>query len=161
MKVKTISTKEVWKAPDGKKTIWEVTLKADDGQEYGLKTFSEKVAAEGFEGEVESYVNNRGDRFVKQVAKQNPYGGKGNYSPKDQESIRAQWAIGQAVTMNIAPGMTFNGDFFKNVQEHAKRLYSMVEEVRGSKPDDLTKKDTVHDPDNLPPDINFDNFSYD
>src|SRR4051794_14659314 len=65
MNVKTINSEQIWQSSDGQRTIWEVTLKADDDKEYKLKTYSSKISQMGFEGEVRSYVNPRGERFVR------------------------------------------------------------------------------------------------
>lgn len=67
MQVKTIHGEQVWQSSDGQRTIWEVSLKGDDGKDYRLKTYSNKIAQLGFEGEVRSYVNPRGERFVRQL----------------------------------------------------------------------------------------------
>lgn len=49
------------------------------------------------------------------------------WSSKDQESIRAQWAIGQAVAVFNAGKDTNIGDIEKN----AKDFYAMVDRVKG------------------------------
>jgi hypothetical protein len=66
MQVKTLASEKVWQSMDGERTIWNVKVE-HDGKQYPLKTFSQQIAREGFEGEVETYVNKRGDRFVKQA----------------------------------------------------------------------------------------------
>jgi len=66
MQAKTLASEQVWQSPDGEKTIWNVTLEID-GEQRKLKTFSGKVATQGFEGKVETYINKRGDQFIKQV----------------------------------------------------------------------------------------------
>lgn len=53
-------------------------------------------------------------------------------TPKDQDAIKAQWAIGQAVEINIKYEPTF--DVIK-VEKVAKDLYSMVDRVKGSSVD--------------------------
>lgn len=66
MQVKTTTSKQVWQSPDGQMTIWEVTLQAEN-RAHGLKTYSPEIATVGYTGEVETYVNKRGDRFVKET----------------------------------------------------------------------------------------------
>lgn len=125
MKAKTISSEQVWQSPDAQKTIWNVNLTAD-GKEYALKTFSAKVAEVGFEGEVESYVNQRGDRFVKQVPAANKAGGY----VRDDAGIRAQWAIGQAIALTSVTmdKKTIN---MQVIEDYAKQLFATVSRVKG------------------------------
>lgn len=135
MKVKTTKSEQVWKSPDGQKTIWNVVL-VSDGKEYPLKTFSEKVAEVGFEGEVESFVNQRGDRFVKQVNKNDGHHGGGNNAGRakadaaKQAEIRAEWAIGKAIqATGIFP---LDDEALQKVQELAIKLNQMVDAVIAS-----------------------------
>lgn len=127
MQVKTTNSEQVWQSPDGQKTIWEVTLKADGGNEYRLKTYSEAVAQLGFEGEVESYLNNRGERFVRQklAKKAGAYG-------RDDDAIRAQWAIGQAINL-ASVKMDKEQITLPVIEEYAKELFATVSRVKGDK----------------------------
>ncbi|HJQ08321.1 MAG TPA: hypothetical protein VJ836_02440 [Candidatus Saccharimonadales bacterium] len=124
MHVKTTDSKQVWQSPDGQKTIWEVKLKAGD-QEYGLKTYSSAVATLGFEGDIESYVNQRGDRFVRQVVKKEALDGR-------DSSIRAQWAIGQAIALASAT-MDKKAITMPVIEKYAKELFTAVSRVKGEK----------------------------
>jgi hypothetical protein len=127
MNVKTISSEQVWQSPDGQKTIWNVALEAD-GKEYPLKTYSSKIAEVGFEGEVESYLNNRGDRFVKQVRTMNaPAGG---YAGRDDAAIKAQWAIGQAINLASAT-VDKKAITMPLIERYAKQLFATVSKVKG------------------------------
>ena len=126
MKAKTIRSERVWQSPDGEKTIWDVVLEAE-GKEYPLKTFSTKIAEVGFEGEVESYVNQRGDRFVKQVPQ--PQKSGGGYS-RDDAGIRAQWAIGQAIALTSAT-MDKKAITMQIIEDYAKQLFATVSRVKG------------------------------
>jgi hypothetical protein len=125
MRAKTINSEQVWQSPDGQKTIWNVTLEAD-GKQYPLKTFSNKIAEPGFEGDVESYANQRGDRFVKQLPK--PQGG-GGYS-RDDAAIKAQWAIGQAIALTSTI-MDKKDITMQVIEDYAKQLYATVSKVKG------------------------------
>jgi hypothetical protein len=105
MHVITKAAEQVWQSSDGQRTIWEVTMTADDGKDYTLKTYSAKISQLGFDGEVRSYVNPRGERFVRMVPavpkQETDLNGKpvrrGLGIP--ESSIRAQWAIGQAINL--------------------------------------------------------------
>lgn len=128
MQVKTTHSEQVWQSPDGEKTIWEVTLKGDGGNEYRLKTYSEAIAKLGFEGEVESYLNKRGERFVRQKMTQKARGG---YS-RDDDAIRAQWAIGKAIDL-AAVKMAKEQITLPVIEEYAKELFATVSRVKGEK----------------------------
>jgi len=127
MQVKTMHSEQVWQSPDGKKTIWEVALKGDGGNEYRLKTFSEAIAQLGFEGNVESYLNKRGERFVRQKAS-----AKASSYSRDDDAIRAQWAIGQAI--NLASVKMDKAQItLPVIEEYAKELFATVSRVKGEK----------------------------
>ena len=127
MYVKTTNAQQIWQAPDGTRTIWEVTLKARDGREYRLKTYSRDIAALGFTGEVRSYLNPRGDRFVRQVPADKP---RRTGPSRDEDAIRAQWAIGQAI--NLASVKMDKADITMEVIErYARELYATVSRVKG------------------------------
>lgn len=123
MKAKTINSQRVWQSPDGVKTIWEISLEADN-QTYQLKTYSEKIASVGFEGDVETYVNNRGDRFVRQIAQ------KQTANQRDDYAIRAQWAIGQAIALASAT-MDKKAITLPVIEAYAKDLFATVSRVKG------------------------------
>jgi hypothetical protein len=128
VKVKTLDSKQIWQSPDAQKTIWEVTLEAD-GKQYPLKTFSPKIAEVGYQGEVESYTNQRGDRFVKQVQKPGGFSRGGGYE-RDDATIRAQWAIGQAIALTSAT-MDKKTITMQVIEDYAKQLYATVSRVKG------------------------------
>jgi hypothetical protein len=125
MNAKTIHSEQVWQSSDGQRTIWEVTLKADDGKEYRLKTYSAKIAQMGYEGEVRSYVNPRGERFVRQV----PTNTKPSFS-RDDSAIRAQWAIGQAINL-ASVKMEKEAITLPVIEKYAKELFATVSRVKG------------------------------
>lgn len=127
MRAKTLASQQVWQSPDGQKTIWDVTLEAD-GKQYPLKTFSSKIAETGFEGEVESYANQRGDRFVKQVPKPATASSGGSY--RDDAAIKAQWAIGQAIALTSAT-MDKTAINMQIIEDYAKQLFATVSRVKG------------------------------
>lgn len=125
MNVKTTHVEQIWQSPDGKRKIWEVSLKGDDGREYRLKTYSPKISQLGFSGEVKSYVNYRGERFVRQVltAPKPSYG-------RDDSAIRAQWAIGQAINL-ASVKMDKEAITLPVIETYAKELFATVSRVKG------------------------------
>ena len=125
MNVKTTHVEQVWQSPDGKRTIWEVTLQGDDGRDYRLKTYSPKISQLGFKGEVQSYVNARGERFVRQVLKPKP-----SFTQRDDNAIRAQWAIGQAINL-ASVKMDRDAITLPVIERYAKELYETVSRVKG------------------------------
>jgi len=99
--VKGITRKstEAWKSPDGQRTIYEVVLEVE-GEPFKTQTFSEKIAQEGFEGELEVYEKN-GKQFVRQAPKEDSqYGGRSggaysggkSFTPKDQFTMYLSYA---------------------------------------------------------------------
>jgi hypothetical protein len=128
MRAKTVTSEQVWQSPDGQKTIWNVVLEAD-GKQYPLKTFSTKIAEVGFDGDVESYTNQRGDRFVKQVPKPVTAGPTG-YQGRDDSAIKAQWAIGQAIALTSAT-MDKKAINMQLIEDYAKQLFATVSRVKG------------------------------
>ena len=124
MNVKTSNVNQVWQSSDGQRKIWEVTLKADDGKEYRLKTYSAKIAQMGFSGEVRSYLNPRGERFVRQVLSTKPT------FQRDDSAIRAQWAIGQAINL-ASVKMDKEAITLPVIEKYAKELFATVSRVKG------------------------------
>lgn len=137
MYAKTINSEQVWQSADGQRTIWEVTLKPTDekeqGKEYTVKTYSSQISRIGHEGEVRSYVNPRGERFVRQV----PTIEKRPRSQPDQLAIRAQWAIGQAINL-ASVKMDKDAITLPVIEKYAKELFATVSRVRG---EDLSDED--------------------
>jgi hypothetical protein len=124
MKARTIASTQAWQSPDGQKTIWDVTLESD-GKQYPLKTFSPKIAEVGFEGEVESYSNQRGDRFVKQPQKQGGYGGG---QTKDGAAIKAQFAIKAAIQY---AGLQGSMPAMEDIEGYAGMFFGMIDRIKG------------------------------
>lgn len=156
MKVTTKTAKQTWQSPDKQRTIWEVTI-SDGDKDYGLKTYSEEIAQVGFQGDVETYVNNRGDRFVRQVPKEKAsYGGKGggNYQPRDDAGIKAQFAIKAAIAFCPKPENARDMEAISAIEDVAMHFYAMVDRVKGHDPVEAVMlneyakpaRDTVHEP---------------
>jgi len=126
MNVKTINSQQLWQSSDGRRTIWEVTLQNDGGDQYRLKTYSPKISQLGFRGAVKSYLNARGERFVRQdiAVTQKP-----SYS-RDDNAIRAQWAIGQAINL-ASVKMDKEAITLPVIEKYAKELFATVSRVKG------------------------------
>lgn len=133
MNVTTINSEQVWQSSDGQRTIWEVTLKGDDDKEYKLKTYSTKIAQMGFKGEVRSYLNPRGERFVRQVPATKPS------FQRDDYAIRAQWAIGQAINL-ASVKMDKEAITLPVIEKYAKELFDTVTRVKGDTPSEEDSK---------------------
>lgn len=63
---------------------------------------------------------------------------KKEWQPRDDNAIRAQWAIGQAVSTHDWAKGTTNYGF---IEERAKEFYTMVDRVKGSS--DVPPQDTI------------------
>lgn len=101
MNVSTKASREVWKSPDGQRTITEVILDYN-GQELKAKTYSNQIAVVGFSGEVETYEKQgkQGmETFVKQASKDGvAYGGsKGSTRQADPFTMFLSYAKDLAV----------------------------------------------------------------
>lgn len=146
MKAKTTASEQVWQSSDGQRTIWEVTLRTDDGKEYRLKTYSKDIASKEFEGEVETYAAKNGDRFVRQPKPENGYtGGKGS-KQNNQPIIQAQWAIGRAATIIQQRGELLpDEEYWQTVEQYAVKLIEVANRiVGGSERTNPKAPDIVH-----------------
>lgn len=132
MQVKTIDSEQIWQSPDGTKKMWSVKLATPEGKDYRLKTYSGMVAQPNFTGEVYSYADKRGERFVRQVpkAKSAPAAAKKPAYTRDDDAIRAQWAIGQAI--NLASVKMPKDDItLPVIERYARELFATVSRVKG------------------------------
>lgn len=129
MRVKTIESEQIWQSPDGQKKIWSVVLQTPEGSEYRLKTYSQEVARPNFSGEIYSYLNKRGERFVRQQAKTPATASKSSYQ-RDDSAIRAQWAIGQAINL-ASVKMDKDAITLPVIEGYAKELFATVSRVKG------------------------------
>lgn len=130
MKAKTIQSEQVWQSPDKQKTIWAVQIEAENKRRYELKTYSAKIAAPTFEGNIESYVNKRGERFIRQIPVKST---KPAFDTARDNNIRAQWAIGQAIAFASAT-MDKNTITMPIIERYAKDLFATVSRVKGETP---------------------------
>jgi hypothetical protein len=129
MQVTTVDSEQIWQSPDGEKKIWSVVLKTPEGSDYRLKTYSQEVAKPNFNGEVYSYLNKRGDRFVRQERKAQAAASKPAYQ-RDDNAIRAQWAIGQAISL-ASVKMDKEAITMPVIERYAKELFATVSRVKG------------------------------
>jgi hypothetical protein len=141
LQAKTISSKEIWRTPDGQRIIWELQLEAE-GSQVTAKTYSKAIAEAGWSGEVETYEkqgSKGSETFVRQAPKEDgafqprsqssqPSGGsKSTYIPKDEKAIQAMWSIGQAI--QYAQGKDVELDTLESL---AIDLFAMVATVKAS-----------------------------
>lgn len=140
MQLRTIHSEQVWQSPDGNRKIWEVTLADEKGQEYHrLKTFSPAISKKGFVGELKTYLNARGERFVRQdLAKKSEQKTTSGYR-RDDNAIRAQWAIGQAINL-AAVKMDKEAITLPVIEKYARELFATVSRVKG---EELTEQQEV------------------
>lgn len=134
--VTTKEVKHVWSSPDNSRHINEVTMDYN-GKLFKANTFSDKIATEGWSGDVESYEKegrNGSQTFVKQVPKeggaysgQTSTGGRtsGSYVPKDEKAIQAMWAIGQSIA-----ALNDKVEDLQLVEDYSKELFAMVDRVK-------------------------------
>lgn len=140
MLVHTIHTKQVWESNDSKRKIWQVTLQAEDDKEYLLKTYSPHIGKMGFRGKVKSYENRFGDRFAKQIANAGTTSNPNAVKPKshgyyrDDDAIKAQWAIGQAINL-ASVKMDKEAITMSVIEKYAVELFATVGRVKGDTPE--------------------------
>lgn len=119
IQVSVTAAKEVWKSPDGQRTINEVTLDYN-GSPVTAKTYSSDIAVVGWSGTVETYEKpgrNGIETFVKQPPKEGGFGqsqshsstgtGGSKYSAKpqgDQFTMYLSYAKDIAVAMIMTAG---------------------------------------------------------
>ena len=137
MQLTTVQSNQVWQSPDGNRKIWEVTLADEQGEQYyKLKTFSPAISQKGFSGELKTYLNARGERFVRQDITKTPETEKAGASgrsrgyQRDDNAIRAQWAIGQAINL-AAVKMDKEAITLPVIEKYARELFATVSRVKG------------------------------
>lgn len=142
MQVKTIESNQ---DQDANAESWNVVLQVPTGQKYNLRTIDAEIATVGFSGEVKSQEVD-GVKYVVQVAGATPAPAappaaaprKGFGEQKD-DRIRAQWAIGQALTKVTIPASDTGTAAGKKKLEaqlaYAEKLaieiFNMVDNVKG------------------------------
>jgi hypothetical protein len=108
---------------------------------FKVHTWSPTIANVGFEGEVEKYTDKGGDdcvRLPKKEEWQSDTKGKprGVSYSRDDDAIKAQWAIGQAVAWCTANNLEAAA-----IEPQAKEFYKMIERVKGTQP--VSGKDSI------------------
>jgi hypothetical protein len=136
--VETVDSKIIWQKGD--RTIYEVELEYQ-GNPFKAKSYSDRVAAIGFTGDVEVYdkQGQRGsEQFVRQAPKENAAPASSGtstaarpaYQPKDEKAIQAMWAISQAIALSTAT--VKENATLEHVYNNAAELFSMVDAVKNS-----------------------------
>lgn len=83
---------DVFNIPNTRLSVYNIKLEVD-GNRDTYKTMSDKIATEGWEGDIEVYTNKNGKEYVRQAPKEETFtpsggkGGKGGWQPKDEKSI--------------------------------------------------------------------------
>lgn len=135
--IKTLDAESVFKADHGGEKFL-ITAVADDPvagkTKFKVHTWSPTIAKEGFEGEVEKYRDKGGDDCVRLPKKEEWKTGGSNSGPKtsysrDDEAIKAQWAIGQAVAWCSAHDLESAA-----IEPQAKEFFKMIDRVKGGEP---------------------------
>jgi hypothetical protein len=151
--VKTTGSEVIWQKGD--RTIYKVSMEYE-GKPFVAKSYSDRVAAQGFSGDVEVYEKQgtRGaEQFVRQAPKEEFGGSTGggstttssarpSYTPKDEKAIQAMWAIGQAV--QLVKDREENS--LDDVYVKANALFAMVDAVKAG--DVPEQQELVHEPGN-------------
>lgn len=138
--LKTLSSKSVWRSPDGQREIWEVMMDYQ-GQALKAKTYSEAISVVGWSGEAETYEKegrNGVETFVKQPPKETNYNSRGSggsaaskpaFVPKDEKAIHAQFAIREAINWLTSP-IGKEGATLADVEPLANDLFAMIDRVK-------------------------------
>lgn len=132
---------KTWEGSFGPMETYKVMLEGvDEPVEINRKPGNVPKVAESIYGEVNS--TEYGYKFKPE---KKPFG-KSNYQPRPDhhEEIKAQWAIGQAVTIYNATNDDQLGPHMNVIEKHAKELFAMVDRVKGSVVTD--SQDKVHEP---------------
>jgi hypothetical protein len=121
--------KEIWRSPDGQRTISELKLDYQ-GNTITAKTYSKNLTL-GWSGNLESYEKpgrNGVETFVKQPPKEGgfPSSGKG----KDDAAIQAMWSITKAVEW-LTSAQALDADI-TSIEPLAIDFYKMVDKVKAA-----------------------------
>lgn len=128
--IKTLKSESVYKADHGGEKF--LIVAESGGVKFKVHTWSPTIAQVGFEGEVEKYTDKGGDECVSLPKKDDWKSNKpksGSSYSRDDDAIKAQWAIGQAVAWISANKLEAAA-----IEPQAKEFYKMIERVKGSKP---------------------------
>lgn len=145
LQAKTVSAKEIWKSPDGQKTIWEVQIDVE-GHTYSAKTYSKAIAQIGWSGTVESYEKagrNGSETFVKQKQQEQSYQGKSSQQPKNEFTMYLAYVKDIAVALiNAGKSLDELPAIVEQVALEGKHLYSL----REGAPDTNTASEPTYKP---------------
>lgn len=151
--VTTKDSELVWKSPDGQRELFKVGFDIE-GKPFSAKTYSGAIATEGWTGDIlveERPGKNGSETFVKQAPREDgAFGGQpstggrpaGN-TPRDDSHIKAQWAIGQSVTVHNEVA-DLNATDLQSVESLAVEFFDMVDRVKNAHKEDESV-DVVHE----------------
>lgn len=143
----TKEAEQIWASPDGQRKLRKVIMEVN-GASVEVRTYSDQIATVGWSGTVETYEKPGKDghaaqTFVKQPPKEGGYSGgsastsgsgKPTYQPRDDDAIKAMFAIKGAVELaKLNPKSTII-----DVEATARQLYDMVERVKTPLDDGIT-----------------------
>lgn len=118
MKITVKQGKEVWASPDGKVKIYDITL--DNGTV--MQTKSGKIA-EGGEFDVETYTNDKGKTYVRQLAKEQSHFSKDKQfkaDPDSRESI--EWQTSLKAAVEVTRDYYIGQEMPKTLEDYAKEV---------------------------------------
>lgn len=155
MQIRTLSSETKWTSPDGQRTIHEVVFEMN-GQKGKAQTYSNRIASEGWSGEVVTYKNARGDTFIKQPMQ------PGGFQPSGQSSAskpsgppatkEAQQAMYVAYAKDILVALIDSGkadkatydQYIEWVKEGGDLLYGLRQiATQSTTPDKSTLNDVI------------------
>ena len=103
MKITVKEGKEVWKSPDGKVKIYDITL--DNGTI--MHTKSDRIAGGG-EFDVEVYEKNN-KTYVRQLPKEGNFSPSGKTFKADPEKMKQEWTLEVARNQSIQRQVAYKG----------------------------------------------------
>jgi hypothetical protein len=129
MRVKVTSVGIPWKPPQDQSAdpLWTINI---EGIGEPCKTYDPELAKVG-EHEAETFTSKSGKEYWRTPKSAQKPATQG-YKGKDEDAIKAMWAIGQAITIYNAGGQREDPSF---VEVQADKLFAMVDRVKQGTPD--------------------------
>jgi hypothetical protein len=134
MRVKVTSVGIPWKPPQDQNAdpLWTINI---EGIGEPCKTYDPELAKVG-EHEAETFTSKSGKEYWR-TSKSAQKPATQGYKGKDEDAIKAMWAIGQAVQLElVTPKINPNGGpEASNIEVWADKLFAMVDRVKQGTPD--------------------------